>query len=605
MTSPPSLARGEWAKSGRRPTRSSTAQVALKILPDAFAADPDRLARFTREAQILASLNHPNIAAIHGIEEAEGTRALVLELVEGPTLADRIAKGPIPLDEVLPIAKQIAEALEAAHEQGVIHRDLKPANIKVREDGTVKVLDFGLAKALDPNPEGDPRQSPTLTEAATQQGVIMGTAAYMSPEQAAGKPVDKRADIWSFGVVLFEMLTGKRAFDGETVSHVLAAVLKTEPDWAALPAKTPAAIQKLLGRCLAKERRRRVPDIGMARFEINDAMTAPAAEVSDAVAARQLQLWQRPTPLFLAGLALLLIGAFIAWRLTPVPLAAPAERFVVSTPGAPLLLTSNSNYPDVAISPDGAGVVYLSSGTGQGGQLRLRTLDRLTPTTLVAEGNPMNPFFSPDGEQLAFVAFSEMVLRRVSVNGGPTVEICALPDLLRGATWGANDTIIFTTFDRGLWSVPAGGGEPMQLTIPDERGGHWWPEMLPGGNAVLFTMMGSNAVGGTQIAALSLEEGGVPTLLNLGGSHPRFAPTGHLVYAVQGTLRAVGFDATRLEVTTDPITVVDGVNTKASGAANFALAAEGSLVFATGPAGGSVSSLVWVDRNGREEPWAR
>ena len=253
-------------------------QVALKILPDAFAADPDRLARFTREAQILASLNHPNIAAIYGIEEAEGTRALVLELVEGPTLADRIAKGPIPVDEALPIAKQIAEALEAAHEAGVIHRDLKPANIKVRDDGTVKVLDFGLAKALQPDPEGDPSQSPTLTAAATQMGVIMGTAAYMSPEQAVGKSVDKRGDIWSFGVVLFEMLIGQRVFTGETVSHVLGAVLQVEPRWDALPASSPPPLMALLRRCLQKERKERLQHIGDARLELKDALCydAPA-----------------------------------------------------------------------------------------------------------------------------------------------------------------------------------------------------------------------------------------------------------------------------------------------------------------------------------------
>ena len=250
-------------------------EVALKILPDAFASDPDRLARFKREAQILASLNHPNIAAIYGIEEAEGTRALVLELVEGPTLADRIGKGAIPLDEALPIAKQIAEALEAAHEAGVIHRDLKPANIKVREDGTVKVLDFGLAKALDTAPGSDPDQSPTLTAAATQMGVIMGTAAYMSPEQASGATVDKRADIWSFGVVLFEMLSGRPLFTGESVSHTLAAVLRAEPDWRALPVSVPPAIRRLLRRCLERGRKRRLQHIGDARIEIGRATRRP------------------------------------------------------------------------------------------------------------------------------------------------------------------------------------------------------------------------------------------------------------------------------------------------------------------------------------------
>ena len=245
-------------------------QVALKILPEAFASDPDRLARFQREAQVLASLNHPNIAQIHGIEEADGTRALVLELVEGPTLADRISQGAISIDEALPIAKQIAEALEAAHEQGVIHRDLKPANIKVREDGTVKVLDFGLAKALDIAPEGDPSQSPTLTAAATQMGVIMGTAAYMSPEQSTGKPADKRSDIWSFGAVLFEMLTGTQAFEGEDVSHVLARVLEREPDFHLLPQPTPAAVSRLLFRCLRKDRRDRLHDVADARLDIAD-----------------------------------------------------------------------------------------------------------------------------------------------------------------------------------------------------------------------------------------------------------------------------------------------------------------------------------------------
>ena len=254
--------------------------VALKVLPDAFTSDPDRLARFEREAKVLASLNHPNIGSIYGLEEAEGVKALVLELVDGPTLADRIKQGPIPLDEALPIAKQIAEALEAAHGQGVIHRDLKPANIKVKADGMVKVLNFGLAKALDPSPEGDPSNSPTLTAAATQMGVIMGTAAYMSPEQASGATVDKRADIWSYGVVLFEMLTGQRMFTGETVSHVLGGVLRLEPPWDALPDGTPGSIRRLLRRCVLKDRKQRLPDIGVVRFDIDDAVTPASSSAA-------------------------------------------------------------------------------------------------------------------------------------------------------------------------------------------------------------------------------------------------------------------------------------------------------------------------------------
>ena len=290
--------------------RNEERSAASSYLPKAFASDPDRLARFQREAQVLASLNHPGVAAIYGIEESDDTRALVLELVEGPTLADRIAQGPIPLDEALPIAKQIAEALEAAHEAGVIHRDLKPANIKVREDGTVKVLDFGLAKALDTSPQGNPSQSPTLTAAATQMGVIMGTAAYMSPEQASGKQVDKRGDIWSFGVVLFEMLTGQRLFTGETVSHVLARVLDREPDLGALPRATPAPVRRLLDRCLRKNRKERVPDIGMALIEIDDALTAPPV-TAESVAPPQLKFWQRPVWAAVTGVAFVMLTSFV------------------------------------------------------------------------------------------------------------------------------------------------------------------------------------------------------------------------------------------------------------------------------------------------------
>ena len=289
-------------------------QVALKILPEAFATDPDRLARFQREAQVLASLNHPGIAAIYGIEEAEGTRALVLELVEGPTLADRITQGPIPIDEALPIAKQIAEAVEAAHEAGVIHRDLKPANVKVKEDGTVKVLDFGLAKALDPSPTGDPSQSPTLTAAANQMGVIMGTAAYMSPEQTAGQTADKRSDIWSFGVVLFEMLTGQRVFTGETVSHILGAVLQIDLKWDALPVPTPQPLRKLLRRCLEKDQKRRVRD-GDALADLDEALTAqPTDEIAVAPTAHPVG-WRHVMPLVATGGAASLMTGGAVWSL--------------------------------------------------------------------------------------------------------------------------------------------------------------------------------------------------------------------------------------------------------------------------------------------------
>ena len=340
-------------------------QVALKILPDPFAADPDRLARFKREAQILASLNHPNIAAIYGIEESEGTRALVLELVEGPTLADRIKQGPIPVDEALPIAKQIAEALEAAHEQGVIHRDLKPANVKVKADGTVKVLDFGLAKAFQPE-ASDPglSASPTisLTAAATQMGMVIGTAAYMSPEQAKGKVVDKRSDVWAFGSVVYEMLTGKRAFVGEDVSDTLAAVLRAEVNLDELPDETPTRLRRVLGACLQRDPKQRVHDVADVRLAMEGAFETTASVPSEPTVAPILQVWQRPVPALAVAVLLVAIAGLAGVRSVVGPPAGPLARFVVVTPPDGPVSTSSPS-PDVAISPDGARIVYLS-GTG-------------------------------------------------------------------------------------------------------------------------------------------------------------------------------------------------------------------------------------------------
>ena len=440
-------------------------EVALKILPDAFAADPDRLARFKREAQILASLNHPNIAAIYGIEEAEGTRALVLELVEGPTLADRISKGPIPLDEALPIAKQMAEALEAAHEAGVIHRDLKPANVKVKGDGTVKVLDFGLAKALDPNPEGDPSQSPTLTAAATQMGVIMGTAAYMSPEQAAGQTSDKRSDAWSFGVVLYEMLTGQRLFTGETVSHVLAKVLDRELDLSALTTSTPPPIRRLLRRCLERKPKRRLSDLGEALSHL-DEVSAPVDEAPTVVPSVppvvQPAGWRQALPLALGALIVGgLITGLATWSMTR-PESARLVRFAVSPDDAVPLFVAISS-PDIAISPDGERIAYLTGSIGNGAErLHVRPLEQLTSETLVADGELNSPFFSPDSQSVGFydLSVTPPVLKRVSVRGGPTSTICDLRGSLRGASWGADGTIVFASADTtsGLWQVAAVGG---------------------------------------------------------------------------------------------------------------------------------------------------
>ena len=337
-------------------------QVALKILPEACADDPDRLARFQREAQVLASLNHPNIAAIYGLEEAGDTRALVLELVEGPTLADRIKRGPIPLGEALPIPKQIAEALEAAHEAGVIHRDLKPANIKVRDEGTVKVLDFGLAKVLDPTPDRDPFHSPTMTAAATELGAVMGTAAYMSPEQAAGKPADKRSDLWSFGVILLEMLTGKSPFVGETVSQILAEVLKTEPDWSLLPNDTPESVRRLLHRCLSKERKTRIGDAGVARLEIDETNPPPGAR-TEVIAVHHRPASNAPW-VWVGGVALVLTLGLAVWSPGPPDMAVLRQtRVEISLPASQQLVLTGFNHP-IALSSDGSLLVFVGRAEG-------------------------------------------------------------------------------------------------------------------------------------------------------------------------------------------------------------------------------------------------
>ena len=573
--------------------------VGLKVLPEAFTSDPDRLARFEREAKVLASLNHPNIGSIYGLEEAEGIKALVLELVEGPTLADRITQGPIPLDEALPIAKQIAEALEAAHEAGMIHRDLKPANIKVREDGTVKVLDFGLAKALDPAPDVDPSQSPTLTAAATQMGVIMGTAAYMSPEQVSGLQVDKRADIWALGVVLFEMLTGRRPFEGETVSHVLAAVLKTEPGWAALPTETPAAIQKLLRRCLAKERGRRVPDIGMARFEIDDAITAPATEGTNAVAVPPLRVWQRPMPLGAGILVLLIITGLAVWNL------GPSEPRAVTRFAYDLLASQqlrNRSRAVLAISPDGRRFVYNAE---QG--LYLRSMDTLEARLLPGTEEPIwNPGFSPDGQSLVDFAGSggrATQLKRLSLSGGAPVVLSEATTPF-GVSWETDGTILLGQ-PAGIMRVSATGGSP-ELVIPAAEGERFdGPQMLPDGDTVLFSV--STSGGGArwdsaQIVAQSLTSDERTVLID-GGSDARYISTGHLVYALADGLFAVAFDANSVNVVGGPVSLVQGVvraNNAAS--ANYMVSDDGTLFYLADSGGSTTASaLVWLDRAGTVE----
>ena len=564
--------------------------VALKVLPDLFANDPDRLARFQREAEVLASLNHPNIAAIYGLEEEGGTRALVLELVEGPTLADRIAEGAIPLDEALDIVRQIADALEAAHEAGIIHRDLKPANIKIREDGTVKVLDFGLAKALGDDKQGDPSESPTLTTAATRAGAIMGTAAYMSPEQAKGKPVDKRADIWAFGAVLFEMLTGKRPFDGEDISETLAFVLTKEPDWSALSGDIAPSLRAYLKRCLQKDPRQRVRDVGDLRLAMAGAFdTGLEASESVAVAPRTLP-WAAAVVA-----ASMLTGLGVRSMTRSVP--PEVTRIAYDLPASHQL--RNLGRAVLAASPDGRRFVY---NTADG--LYLRAMDQLDARVLLgteeALGTLSIPFFSPDGRSVAF--FQGGNLKRLALSGGTPVVVCSVfqPS---AAHWAPDDTIFFAQAG-GILRVPANGGT-LELVIPDADGELLdAPQLLSDGDSLLFTARaaGARSWDNAQIVVQSLSSGERTVLLE-GGSDARYVPSGHLVYALDDGLFAVAFDAKNLSVASGPVSMVQGVvradSTRAV-SANYAVSDDGTLFYLAGEQG-SYGPLIWVDRTGKAD----
>ena len=539
---------------------------------------------------MLASLNHPNIGSIYGLEEAEGVKALVLELVEGPTLADRIKQGPIPVDEALPIAKQIAEALEAAHEQGVIHRDLKPANIKVKDDGTVKVLDFGLAKALE-GTGGDPSESPTATAVATATGVILGTAAYMSPEQARGKPVDRRADIWAFGCVLYEMLTGRQAFAGDNLSEVIAGVIKSEPDWDILPSQVAPLLQSFLRRCLAKDPKQRIRDIGDVSLALEGAFETDGWQTAASAAVPQLAVWRRALPVAVA----LLFGGFGMWALMrPAPQPpAPLVRFSI-----PLATDDTFSYSGrhvVAVSPAGTHVVYT---VNRG--LSLRPVDQLQATPVSGtEAGARSPFFSRDGQQIGFYAAGQ--LQRVSISGGASVTL-AEADNPWGASWGADDRILYGQGPQGIWRVPATGGTPEQvISVEDGEQAHG-PHLLPGGEWVLFTWRPAGASWDQARIVLHSLATDERIMLIDGGRDAQYVPTGHLVYGLDGVLLAVPFDLATRQVTGGPVPLVDGVLDAGAttGAMQFSIAATGSLVYVPGPAGAALG-LVWVDRDGQEE----
>ena len=566
-------------------------EVAIKTLPEEFAQDSDRLARFEREAKLLASLNHPNIAAIHGFEEDNGTHFLVLELVEGDTLADQIKRGAIPVEESLKIALQVAEALEAAHEKGVVHRDLKPANIKVTHDGKVKVLDFGLAKAFEGDaPDASVSNSPTLSMAATQQGMILGTAAYMSPEQASGLPADKRADVWSFGVVLFEMLTGREVFTGKTVSHILASVLNTEPDWSALPLNLHPRLHLLLERCLEKETADRYHDVADARVDIEKVLADPDGVLVQPIVDTPRGDRQSRLHWVAAVILGVLISGAAVWVLKPAD-PRPLSRWEHLLPDGRDF--RNINRPVVAFSPEGNQFVY-----NGGGGLYLRSIDeledRLIPGT---EAGLTNPTFSPDGQWLAF--FQDGQLKKIAVVGGAAVILADLSGNPGGISWDEDETILYASAE-GIMSVSADGGEP-ESVAPSGI----FPQLLADRNAVLF----STAQGAGAEVGIHLLDSGESTML-FPGSRPRYVDTGHIVYTQNDVLFALPFDAGRLEVTGGPVPLVEGlqilvaVNTLAG---QYAVSNSGSLIYV--PGAGAVATapdgvLALVDRNGNTVPLA-
>jgi serine/threonine protein kinase len=598
------IGRGGMGEVYRAKDRKLGRDVAIKVLPEEFAKDADRVARFQREAKLLASLNHPNIAAIHGLEESGGTSFLVLELVEGETLSDQLKRGPILVEESLKLALQIAEALEAAHEKGVIHRDLKPSNIKVTPDGKVKVLDFGLAKAYaggqaDLNLSKSPTMtySPTLSNAATQQGVILGTAAYMPPEQARGKAVDKRADIWAFGCVLYEMLTGQAAFQGEDVTEILASVVKGGANLDLLPANLHPRVREVITRCLQKDLKRRYHDIADTRYEIEQALADPRGLlVQPAMAAEPRMKLRTALPWLAAAIVLGSIVTGVAvWKLrpTPKPEPRPVTRFEHYPTEDQQLINSSSLI--LAVSPDGRHFAYI---TRKG--LCLRSMDDLDVRLIAgAAENPINPFFSPDGQWVAYWSGANTKLKKVAISGGTPVVLCDAESCL-GASWDSDNTIVYCQARKGIMRVSAGGGTPETLIV-EEKESFYNPRLLPGGKSVLFTL---GTKEGYKIAVQSLESRERKVLFK--GDCAWYLPTGHIIYAFNNGLNAVPFDLDTLQPGVS-VPLVEGVFRRGPLVEpQYAISNSGTLAYV--PSVRAPDSrkriLVWVDRNGKEAPLA-
>jgi serine/threonine-protein kinase len=585
-------------------------EVAIKVLPDAFTQDTERLARFEREALVLAQLHHPHIASIFGLEDSSGVRALVMELVEGPTLADRLKDGPLAIDEALTIARQIAEALEEAHEKGIVHRDLKPQNVKAPVEGKVKVLDFGLAKAMDQAsaPGGSDLSrsptlvnSPTLTSAnATQLGVILGTAAYMAPEQARGGMIDRRADIWAFGVLLYEMLTGVSPFAAETVSDTLAGVLKTEIDFSKLPVRAPMAVRQLLRRCLERNPKNRLRDIGDARLTLQD-LTAHHEDMPAVVS--RVPAW---VPWAIAAVA---VAAAIALARPGGPPLARAPRpptaFGVLVPHEHFL--PRTDQPLIDLSADGRTLLFTAEGKERRRVFR-RMLDRLEVTPIAGTEGAVEPRLSPDGRWVAF--FADGALRKVPIEGGTAITL-ADASASRGVAWTPDGSLVFSPrYNSGLLRVSPSGGSPVEITQLDEardERSHRWPQALPDGRTVIFTVGLRSSPGdydGARIDAVRLSDSERTTILE-GARMARYTAAGYLVYQTRASLMAVPFDPERLEVTGTAITVHERVGgDSSSGAGFFAVSDAGVVALAPEDAILSERVLVLVDRQGQETEMA-
>ncbi len=580
-------------------------EVAIKILPEQFAQDHQRMSRFEREAQLLAALNHPHIAHIYGFEDSDGAHALVMELVEGPTLAERIEGGPLPLEETLQIARQIAEALEYAHDRGIIHRDLKPANVKLTADGNVKILDFGLAKALaDETSPTDISHSPTLTAAATQAGIVMGTAAYMSPEQAKGKSADRRADIWAFGCLFYEMLAGKMAFCEETLTDTLAAVIRDDPDWTLLPSNTPPSIRNLVARCMRKDAKQRLQSIGDARIAIDDVIAGTTDAPSGPIAPSPVNSHSPRTGLFIAIAAItLLLGTALGFSIS-------ALRNGKATSLAPVSLNielpqaqsiSALEFAPLAISADGDRIVYL--GTGKNGlQLYLRQLDSFQITPISGTQGAVDPFFSPDGQWIAFTG--EGKLKKVAITGGAAEVICDLFGAHSGGTWNSDGNIYLSpNVISGVFRVPATGGTPVAITHAETTEGDNWPQLLPGGKNLLLTSWNGSGFDAANIEVVELATGKRHVLIE-GGSAARFVAPNFLVYARTGSLMMAHFDPDRLEVQGAPVQILSDLMTNPStGAPQFDISSTGTLIYLSGSAEIYENNLDWIDRSGKTQPF--